>query len=165
MDSLNNKEFEDFGKTLERHFASFGLNDYPRIAYEEALTKLWEKEKFLGNELPASARKALLYTTTKNLIFDELRRQKKLRRIDVELQAFERILFEENFEKHALDTFAVQEAIEKLPQKQKEAVTLHRLAGYSVEETAERMEISVNTVKTHLKKALKKLYNILHDKK
>lgn len=52
---------------------------------------------------------------------------------------------------------AVQEAINKLPPKQREILSLAKYDGLSYQEIAEMQKISVNTVKTQLKRAVQTL--------
>jgi RNA polymerase sigma-70 factor, ECF subfamily len=49
----------------------------------------------------------------------------------------------------------VNEIIEQLPQRQKEVYVLHRVEGLKYEEIAKRLYISVNTIETHMSRALK----------
>ena len=48
---------------------------------------------------------------------------------------------------------ALFEAVEELPQKMKEALVLHYLLGYSVEETAQALRVPQGTVKSRLHSA------------
>ncbi|SMO50781.1 RNA polymerase sigma factor [Melghirimyces algeriensis] len=60
-------------------------------------------------------------------------------------------------------SFDVQEAIHRLPEPQRTAVILRYLHDFTYEEIAETMEIPLNTVKSHLFRARKKLQSWLAD--
>jgi RNA polymerase sigma-70 factor (ECF subfamily) len=49
-----------------------------------------------------------------------------------------------------VNSLAVQEALEQLPERQRLAVTLHYLEGLSVAEVAATLEVSEGTIKTQL---------------
>ena len=57
---------------------------------------------------------------------------------------------------------ALFEAIESLPQKIKEAVALHYLIGYSIEETAQALAVPQGTVKSRLHRARQLLVSELY---
>jgi RNA polymerase sigma-70 factor, ECF subfamily len=52
-------------------------------------------------------------------------------------------------------TIKVDEIINTLPQRQKEVYLLHRVEGLKYNEIAERLNISVKTIETHMSRALK----------
>jgi RNA polymerase sigma-70 factor (ECF subfamily) len=56
----------------------------------------------------------------------------------------------------------LRQAVDQLPPRQKLIFTLSRHKGLKHEEIAEELQISRNTVKTHLVQALKTLRGILH---
>lgn len=56
----------------------------------------------------------------------------------------------------------LREALDKLPPQQKLIFTLSRHKGLKHEEIADQLQISRNTVKTHLVQALKTLRGVLH---
>ncbi|WP_260614422.1 sigma factor-like helix-turn-helix DNA-binding protein [Streptomyces sp. WAC07061] len=51
----------------------------------------------------------------------------------------------------------------RLPERQREAVVLHRMAGMSTQETAEVMGVKEDSVRIHLKRAKSRLTPLLHD--
>ena len=52
-------------------------------------------------------------------------------------------------------------ALGRLPPRQREAIVLHHLAGYPVEEVAEQMSISAGTVKSMLSRGRARLAELL----
>jgi RNA polymerase sigma factor (sigma-70 family) len=57
----------------------------------------------------------------------------------------------------------IGEALLSLPARTRAAVTLHYLAGLSVRETADALDVSENTVKTQIKTGLARLREVLGD--
>ena len=57
----------------------------------------------------------------------------------------------------------VWRAVRSLPRRQREAIVLCLVAGYSRSEAAEMMEVSVETVKTHLERGRQMLADILKE--
>lgn len=53
--------------------------------------------------------------------------------------------------------------LDKIPLKNRAAVILHYLEGYSVEETAEILKISVSAVKMRLKRGREALYELIRE--
>lgn len=53
--------------------------------------------------------------------------------------------------------FALVEALQRLPKRQREAIVLRYLADYSDAEVARSMEISITSAKTHLSRGLRAL--------
>jgi len=57
----------------------------------------------------------------------------------------------------------LEQWVDELPDRQREALTLRRESGLSHEEIAEVMDISPNTVNNHIVRAMKHLRSRLHD--
>ena len=57
----------------------------------------------------------------------------------------------------------LQAALDKLPQRCREAVVLKQVEGLSRDEIAIRMGVSLETVKTHLRDGARQLIDLLHD--
>lgn len=55
------------------------------------------------------------------------------------------------------EAFHVMELLQKLPENLKDAVTLHYLEGFSVEETAGILQVSVSAIKMRLSRAREQL--------
>jgi RNA polymerase sigma-70 factor (ECF subfamily) len=105
-----------------------------------------------------------LFTIARNQVFDMLKhmaRETAFRRQVAELSVpganpVEDSVF--NRENEA----RLQQALDKLPPRQKLIFTLSRQRGMKHEEIADRLQISRHTVKTHLVQALKTLRGVLH---
>jgi len=104
-----------------------------------------------------------LFTIARNQVFDMLKdtaREHAFRRQVAELlepggnPVEDAVLSREN-------EVRLQQALDKLPPRQKLIFTLSRQRGMKHEEIAEELQISRNTVKTHLVQALKTLRGVL----
>lgn len=67
---------------------------------------------------------------------------------------------EENLRQKEL-TRAVQDAIDRLPERQRLVLILNRRHGLTYAEVAETLDISIHTVETHMGRAFKKLRQLL----
>ena len=107
-----------------------------------------------------------LFTIARNQVFDMLKdtaRETALRRQAADIDILEtganpteeHLTFREN-------ELRLQQAVDRLPPRQKLIFTLSRHKGLKHEEIADELHISRNTVKTHLVQALKTLRSLLH---
>ena len=122
---------------------------------QEIFVKLWESREAL--QIRVSLR-SYLYTSVKNACLNlikhenfsyplesvESRSDEPVTRPDVQLETDEM-------------TKVVEQAINKLPPKQREILCLAKYEGLSYQEIAEVQHVRINTVKTQLKRALKSL--------
>ena len=106
------------------------------------------------------ATKAFLYVTAKNLCLDHIKKSKTIRSYQASTGAS--AMTEENFlfEMTRQETFRLlYMAIRELPHHPQKVILLN-LRGHSNSEIADKLGITVNTVKTHKKAA----YRILREK-
>ncbi|MBO9150768.1 RNA polymerase sigma factor [Chitinophaga sp. GCM10012297] len=128
---------------------------------QEVFTRLWEtkeKARNIGNV------KAFLFIAARNLIINRLSRQK----VEEAYRAYQ--LHHSpgtSGEEHDLDYQQLEQrlrtAIERLPPRQQRAFLLSREQGLTYEQIAEQMQISRDTVKEHIIKALASLRKSLHE--
>ena len=64
----------------------------------------------------------------------------------------------------ALDVQLLYKALDLLSEKQRDAITLFDLCGFSIQEIADIQQSNSNTVKSHLKRGRKKLRQLLEEK-
>nr|WP_320120419.1 RNA polymerase sigma-70 factor [uncultured Marinifilum sp.] len=125
---------------------------------QESFIKLWNsREKYDS----ISSLKSFLYVMVKNMSLNHLRRDK------LGNQYTDSLIKEDflNFNNHIVEeeTYRIlQQAIEKLP-KQSAKVMMLSLQGLQNQEIADRLEVSVNTVKTLKYNSLKTLRTKLKD--
>lgn len=125
-------------------------------AVQHVFVKLWELHSHL--EVSISI-KNYLYTMTKNYVLNVIRNQKNVIAHNYaisqsgHINVYEDCLIEAIENKETIAHF--YSAINKLPD-QKKTVCLMKLEGrYSNQEIAEKMNISINTVKTHYAQSIK----------
>jgi len=121
---------------------------------KEAFSSIWKKWGELdGNKNPQS----YLYTIAKNLVFDELRKQKV--RVQFKLDGIDASKQVDNSNEESIrfkDLERVyREAIEKLPKARLEIFLLSKEEFLDNQEIADRLGISVNTVRDQLVKGNK----------
>lgn len=149
---------------------SLRIAGHNQIAEEVALDvfeRVWVKADTYRAE--RGEVKSWLARLTRNLAIDRLRREKSR----PELTA---ISWTDWFEDktshqptvegaaaHTLRNLRVREAIDQLPQDQKEALAYAFFGGYSHQEIAVLLDLPLGTVKTRLRLAMKKLYFLLRE--
>jgi RNA polymerase sigma-70 factor (ECF subfamily) len=126
---------------------------------QDVFVKLWEKRE---RWIVQSSVKAYLYTAVKNHSLNYLKHQKSVLSIDevsikqvYNVSSPEEVLIENEIVE------AVQIAIEKLPRQCRRIYQMKRYDGLKYSEIADALNVSINTVKTQMKRALKALYKNL----
>lgn len=156
-----NQIFDTFYSSLCL-FTNKYINDFKEsedIA-QEAFIIIWEKRKNFSN---INSLKAFLYQTAKNKSLNAIKHLKvKNRYNEARIKELET---ENYFADHLIEEethrIIIQRINELPPQSRK--IILHSLKGLKNNEIAEKMEISINTVKTQKKIAYKKLKFQLKD--
>jgi len=125
---------------------------------------LWESVRHIEIEINL---KNYLYTMTKNYILNYFRDNKKTVSINY-VNAQEEILDEDDFptlleEMQLLEI--LKQGIENLPTRKKEVCEMKMEGNVSNQEIADRMGISIHTVKSHYQEAIKMLRNYFHKMK
>ncbi len=131
-------------------------SDKAEDAVQQAFIKLWESHSEIS--ITVSLRN-YLYTMTKNFILNQIRNENNAMthnyKIVQDNEEYEDNLLENIERKEMMLIF--KDAIKALPE-QKRIVCLYKLDDkLSNQEIAEKMDISVNTVKTHYARAIKLL--------
>jgi RNA polymerase sigma-70 factor (ECF subfamily) len=157
--------FEAYAGRIMR-FAQRYIDDVPQCeeVVQEVFFKLWKKRHSIQNP---ETFESYLFTIAKNHIYNVLRRK-------VYQQAFQdynmsHLLKETHnieLEQDFTELFILIKAITKtLPEQRRNVFILSRFEGCSNKEIAKKLGISVNTVETHMRLALKKFRAILkkHD--
>lgn len=141
---------------------SFDL-DLAKEAVHTAFIKLWETRHTLTSDLTI---KAYLHKIVSNTCLDIIRHRNVKRKYEKWIQdSYPETDFAYDFK--ASDTKALQEAINKavgeLPERMRTIFELSRYEGLTYAQIAQRLQISVNTVETHMGRALLKLRQLLRD--
>ncbi|MEM6766425.1 MAG: RNA polymerase sigma-70 factor [Bacteroidota bacterium] len=122
----------------------------------DVFVKLWKNRK---RYLVRTSPKSYLFSATRNQTIDYLRKHQREQNISYSLPTF--------YETHTLptsspeDDFIFQEvaqrvncAIQQLPPKGKHIFLMSREQGLKYKEIAEKLNISIKTVETHMRRAL-----------
>lgn len=147
--------FRENYSRLYYHAMSF-LNDHEsaRDVVNDVFEQLWtcyDRLKFTTSITP------LLYTFVRNGCINHLRRQRARERFSADvLWTSEEAMEDDNSEYEEL-LGKLRCAIEQLPEQTKVVFKKCFLDGKKYQDAADELEISINTVKTHVKKALRLL--------
>ena len=131
-------------------------------ATQEVFLKLWAKRNVLAE---VKDLKSFIFILARNIIISDLRKKVFVQYLDEEaslLQEDTSLPDKQLSFKEAMQI--VQEAIDHLSPQQKKAYTLSRTEGLSYAEIAKQMDLSPETVKTHIKQALKSLRTYLSER-
>lgn len=147
--------FRSVQPRLLRYAERFVSGDAAHDIVQEAFVKIWSGREQLD---PNRSLKALAYRTVRNLALNRVRdrnRRGELLQLNVvenrrPARADAATMEEELSEK-------VEGWIEALPDRQREALRLSRVAGLTHQEVAEAMDLSARTVNNHLVRALRTL--------
>lgn len=110
---------------------------------------------------PARAFSPWLYTITRNSIYDYLRKHKKRVRVET--------FIGENFEPaakpntHAQESALLENALQQLPESQRQAVELIKIKGLSLEEAAEKTGLTEGAIKVRAHRGYSKLKKFFLD--
>ena len=161
---LDNKTFEDL---FELHFTKlmgFVFNyvrdeEVAKDIVHDAFLTLWSNRKRLNPVYPV---KSYLFTLAQNCALNYLMH---LRVVTGNEQAVTELLEAANEE---LDDYEkrlvrLEEKLAQLPEKQREVLVKCVVEGKKYKEVAEELDITVNTVKTHITRALKFLRDELQE--
>jgi RNA polymerase sigma-70 factor (ECF subfamily) len=150
--------FHAFWDAGERFVKSFLPNDDScKDIVQEIFVQVWNKRHIFESEKHF---KAYFYKALRNNTIKYLSRQKPSEELS-DIQALES---EDVFTKIMEIEFnrEVSRAISMLPEKRRQVI-LQAMAGLTVKEIAENLNISINTVKIHKKKAYSDLRKELKD--
>ena len=143
------------------HFAGRFVKDAQAAEniVQDVFIKLWDKRAEWHVQ---SSVKSYLYTAVKNHSLNYLKREKSMIPID-EVAANLRHCIpspEEDLIENEMAE-AVREAIERLPQQCRRIYLMKRYDDLTYSEIAEVLNVSINTVKTQMKRAIKSLHKNL----
>ena len=131
-------------------FADNLLHDLPEAedTVLEQFVKLWEKE--LYEHIHPNALSTFLFTIVKNACMNQIAKKGlPTEQLDLPHYAIETVLA----------------AVRKLPEKTQQVVQSVMCQGHSYQETADELEVSINTVKTLLKAGMRELRSELEEYK
>lgn len=144
-------------------FADDLLHDLPEAedTVLEQFVKLWEKE--LYEHIHPNALSTFLFTIVKNACMNQITK-KGLPTEQLDLPHYA-IAQEESYLLDETVIETVLAAVRKLPEKTQQVVQSVMCQGLSYQETADELEVSINTVKTLLKAGMRELRSELEEYK
>ena len=163
----NEAAFRQLYYLWQPHLSSFIFSltkssDLTAEIVQDVFLKIWLNRENLSN---IDHFKAYLFTVSRNYALNELR---NLMRQYIQFQKWEKHYLEElvenNEETKFHDLALVDEAIDKLTERQRQIYLLQRHQKLTYQQIADRLNISKETVKTHLELAMKSITNHLHNR-
>lgn len=136
---------------------AYGIMETEDLVQEAVLAtlkgfyRIKNKEKLLG----------FMIGVVNNIVRNKYRRQKFQGQWDE--QAFAKLESRASSPEVALDIYYLHKAIEQLPEKQREALVLFEISGFSMKEISEIQHSSVSATKTRISRARQQLKNILSE--
>lgn len=163
IDKISASDEEAFSNLFRKYYPNLYhfAGRYVKDAYvaenivQEVFVKLWTGR----NELNISTNvKAYLYTAVKNHSLNHLKQDKRNVSLEDEYSLSGLIYFspEDNMVKDEMHA-AVHKAIDELPPQCRKIYVMKKYDDLSYDEISETLNISVNTVKTQMKRAVKAL--------
>jgi RNA polymerase sigma-70 factor (ECF subfamily) len=132
---------------------------------QDVFIKIWESGEKLSINTSLSA---YLMTMTRNRCFDYLRAQaRQLKTISIHNLEVQEELHRYGFAGFDEELFSdrteikLKKALEQLPPQCGEIFKLNRFEGFSIREIADKLHLSISTVKTQITRALQKLRDAL----
>ena len=126
---------------------------------QDVFASLWEENRIF----PSQANfRSFLYISIRNAAFDYLRHQNVESRYIEEALTANRFLSDDSFQKEEVFRLLFKK-IDLLPERCREIFLLH-LEGYDNDAIAKKLSLSIETVKTQKKRAMKTLRNNLKEK-
>lgn len=126
---------------------------------QDVFASLWEENRIF----PSQANfRSFLYISIRNEAFDYLRHQNVESRYIEEALTANRFLSDDSFQKEEVFRLLFKQ-IDLLPERCREIFLLH-LEGYDNDAIAKKLSLSIETVKTQKKRAMKTLRNNLKEK-
>jgi RNA polymerase sigma-70 factor (ECF subfamily) len=153
----SHKDLKIFEDLYKEHFAYLSLvsfnitkdKDVAKDIAQDFFIYLWEKEEAINFTISF---KAYATRAVKNLSLQHLEKNKTIS-LDTKkiiLPKEEQLIFEKTEEN---SNSKIQTLVDKIPQARREIFVSHVVEGHSYAEIAEMYNISINTVKTQMKRA------------
>ncbi len=158
---LIRKDASFFAELYEKYYSGMLLftegivydSDEAKDIVQDVFTDLWNKPEKVHIH---STIKTFLYTCAKNKAFNRL---KKLNIIDRhQEQLAEAYLFSLENQTHSDEKQKqqIQDILNKMPDRMREVLDMHVIQELKYTDIAEKLGISINSVKTHIKRAYKR---------
>ncbi|MCL3779348.1 RNA polymerase sigma-70 factor [Prolixibacteraceae bacterium JC049] len=158
--------FKRYFKGMYFYALNFGLDkDTSREVVQSTFVKIWERRQYLS---PHSEFENYLFASLRNNCLLSLREKKnkleleELRENDKNLIQQEENTFESISQFNELSK-TYHSSLAEMPDQMRKVFIMSREGGLTYKEIGRKLNITVNTVETHIRRALKKLKNDLKD--
>jgi RNA polymerase sigma-70 factor (ECF subfamily) len=130
---------------------------------QEAMTRVWRARTEGGR--PIGSPRALLFTTARNLAIDQLRRQQR-ENLEPITELAEKSVFEEaptpaDSTARTQELELLTQAIQSLPDRCRQVLTLRKIYGLPQKEIAARLGITENTVEVQVANGVRRCAEFL----
>jgi RNA polymerase sigma-70 factor (ECF subfamily) len=160
---MNNPEiFEETYTQYWKKLTAFSYtmtqdSDLAQNIVQDVFIDLWERKE----ELNINAIENYLFRAVKNQVFKHYQNNR-----------FDKTVLEDKFEDYVIDHFTtidpeimdlLYSLLDKLPEKRKEVLLMYKMQDMTIDQIAEELEISKQTVKNQISSGLKQLREGLKD--
>lgn len=160
---MNTESFKNIFLLYYRPLCLFAIHylkniDNAEDIVQDCFTEIWARKDYVDD---TGNLKSYLFTMVRNRCIDKLRGDFY---IDSNIQPsdLEDIISDEECEERSFDEARMWTILDTLPVKCREVFLLAKRDGMKYEEIAEEMNISVNTVRNQMNKAIKRLEEGIH---
>lgn len=137
-----------------------------RVEVEDLLQDLYEKVCTAARHAIPQPTRPLVFTMARNLLIDRVRHEQIVPIDSVEnLDALNQAIDEPASDRVVIarqELRRLQLALEKLPERQRNAILMRKVQGLSIREIAQRVGAAEKTVETHLTDGMRSLARILY---
>lgn len=132
-------------------------NDLAQNIVQDVFVDLWERK----NDIEINAIEPYLFRAVKNQVYKHYQNNK-----------FDKTILEDKFEDYVIDHFAtidpelmdlLYSLLDKLPEKRKEVLLMYKMQDMTIDQIADELGISKQTVKNQISSGLKQLREGLKD--
>lgn len=161
---FDNKAFEELFETYFVYLTGFvynyvGDDEVAKDVVHDAFLTLWNNRKRLNPVYPV---KSYLFTLAQNGALNYLRHLRVIQVNELEMSELWKAASRE-LDEHERRLVRLEEKLSLLPEKQREVLMKCMVEGKKYKEVADELDISLNTVKTHITRALKFLREELQE--
>ncbi len=163
--AIRDNDYISYNKLFVRYYSRLCLYVYSILmdkndaedVVQELFLHLWNNRKKIEIEENVSR---YLYTMAKNLTLNHLRSQTNYRNL-LEKQEKGLPYYEENTLESDEYRIALYDCINLLPVRSREVLLMHRIKGFKQKEIADKLNITVKTIKNQIWASLQKLRKCL----
>ena len=154
--------FREYARSM--HLVALGLYRDAQVAedaVQESFVYLWNHRQQIN---PALSVEGYLRTSVRNYVFNYIRHQNILQKREEEIiREQEAMGRDEEEEDLSVKIRVIREVVDSLPEACRKIFVMSVIEGMSYTDTAEKLGVSVNTVKSQVKIAYKKIKNTIQE--